>query len=169
MKTLDYINHRNSSEHKMEDWFNEQKWTEATSKDAVSWIESIYNVKQDNGFIRLSHNYDKNIKKVIISSGCEIPNIVKTRRVRHDGTLYFIQEAIQKMFEDIFMGFTYSLQNCPENYEENIFKYTTHYRLSDLLWHTKHLEHVSEKEGKMFPGQQDTFACAVGIEYILNE
>lgn len=169
MKTLDYINYRNSSEHKMEDWFNEQNWAEANEGNALLWIQEVFKMNQEKEVLRLTHNYDGNIKNVIISLGCDSPNIVKTRRIRHDGTLLFVQEAVRKMFEDIVFGFTYSYSNCPENYEDNIFKYTTHYKLCDLLWHRKYLDHVSEKEGKMFPGQQDTFACAVGIEYILNE
>lgn len=164
MKTLDYINFRNSSDG-LDEWTKVLDWSLAKELNPLSWINELFGLNiVEKQTIRCQYENDK-VKTIIVSYGNENPSLLKMGQTSHDGTLVFLQRCIYKTFEGIIDGSSYSLLNSPKDYEENFFNYIVHYKLGDMLIHSEYLKHLNKEQGKMFPGQRDSIACAIEIAY----
>ena len=99
----------------------------------------------------------------------------------HDGTLLFIKNMFwERTYSRLLNSVSIGKRNIETLFVESDFdeqghlletshdRYDIRYLLSDLLWHSEHIDHVDEENGKMFPGQRDSYAISVRCEMSLR-
>lgn len=174
MNTLQYLTNRLSKPDDFGEWVSDIIWEDSKVCNPIDYLERFYQKvsREGNRVVTVNKTEDGRTKKSTIeyTENLSSLDIVKMKKTTHDGTLLFVQWAIQELFENLLLANTFSHKNKPENYdtEEEFFKYDMVYYVSDLLWNSKYVDHVSPSEGKMFPGQRDCFAMAVQLKYVLK-
>jgi hypothetical protein len=132
-------------------------------KDSFSKNQKSFHavLKQDDKMRYVNIIYKKSIN----------PSYYKYSHSRHDGTLLFVFMMIEDLFIELINGVSYSKNNVPDNYLEDDFwdEYDVNYYVSDILYDSVYVNHVSEAENKMFPGEENNMIMAVEIEYIKHE
>jgi hypothetical protein len=143
------------------------KWEKAQKTDVLAWLECCFPhmncVFNKDGYLfnadirqtMLDYSIvEKNVK--IKYSKDFIPLYFIGRKITHDGTLIFLQEEIRSILTDLLEGCSYC-DRIEFKPKANI-KYT----VGDLLIHT---EYHNKMPGKNFPGQTDTFALPILVEF----
>jgi hypothetical protein len=134
-------------------------------------IESLFH-KDEHIVLELKGEKEGQGKKVNIIYKSDIaPSFYRQGYGRHDGTLLFVEEIFVDLFKTLIEASSYDKNVMPENYlnDDVWWQYDINYYVSDVLWDSQFVNHVSEKENKMFPGQEDNMIMAVQIEYLYNK
>lgn len=181
MDTLEYIQYRINNNEGINEKVCGVDWSEARIyNNPIQLLKNIIKINnkdlptdflfdKDDNFEAdvVEDNKRKNVK--IIYKKNIIPDVFRWSEGTHDGTLLFSLEHIGHIFEDLVNGASCKIGNIPEkeymSNEDIWWQYDVIYYVSDLLWHTKYVDHVDENNGKMFPGQQDNMVMAVQMEY----
>ncbi len=176
MNTLEYINKR-IEEGSANEIVSKIDWNKAMVKNPMPFLKQSIKeplLLDDDYNFAITYvndvlNKHKNVK--IIYKKDINPTIYRHSGGTHDGTLLFSLQSIVELFKTLFDASSYKIGETPENYnlDENVWwDYDVIYFVSDMLWNIKHVDHVDEKHGKMFPGSNDEMVMAVEIVYTKN-
>ena len=182
MNTLEFINKRISEDTIQDKNLANIDWYKAVVWHPIKMLKNVWmgNSKEPELIAALFHN-DKSItlelrgetkdqkKKVNIVYKNDIASsFYRQGYGRHDGTLFFVGQIFADLFKTLIEASSYDKNVMPENYldDEIWWRYDINYYVSDVLWDSQFVDHVSEKENKMFPGQEDNMVMAVQIEYV---
>ena len=182
MNTLEFINKRISEDTIQDKNLANIDWSKAVVWHPIKMLKNVWmgNSKEPELIATLFHNdesmtlelrgetEDQKKKVNIIYKNDIAPSFYRQGYGRHDGTLLFVGEIFADLFKSLVNASSYDKNVMPENYldDEIWWQYDINYYVSDVLWDSKFVDHVSEKENKMFPGQEDNMIMAVQIEYV---
>jgi hypothetical protein len=182
MNTLEFINKRISEGTIQDKNLANINWSKSIVWHPIEMLKSIWtgNSKEpkiieslfhDNIYITLElqgETEDQKKRVNIIYKNDITPSFYRQGYGRHDGTLFFVGQIFTDLFKTLIEASSYDKNVMPENYldDEVWWQYDINYYVSDVLWDSQFVDHVSEKENKMFPGQEDNMVMAVQIEYV---
>jgi hypothetical protein len=175
MNTLEYIRNNSNNQSRFSDELLNVKWERATIHNPIELMHNISQFIQRNQFyetskIRNTVVLEGKVKSIeIIYQKNLAPDYCIFRNTTHDGTLLFSAEKLNEIFKILYFGEAYCTNNAPEDYIDNFWEYDIRYTISDLLWNVENVDKIDPEHGKNFPGQKDSFALAVGVEYIKHQ